>query len=363
MSAEEEQSSNEKPYEPSQRRLEEARRKGEVPRSMDLTAAAAYGGFLLACVVFGGFVVERTGTSLTVMLDRAETLSALLLADGGRSLAGSALAAVALGLLPLLLLPGALAIVSVVAQRAFTVAPEKLSPKLNRISLITNMKNKFGRVGLFEFTKSFVKLVVISVLLGIFLSLQLPDMLASVMLSPGPAVALMARLSIAFLTVVVVISAVIGAIDYLWQRAEHMRRHRMSHKEMTDEMKQTEGDPFVKQKRRERGHEIATNRMMADVPKADVIVVNPEHFAVALRWARTRGSAPVCVAKGVDAVAARIRATAGAAGVPIHRDPPTARALHATVEIGHEIRREHYAAVASAIRFADRIRSEQKRRR
>ena len=112
----------------------------------------------------------------------------------------------------------------------------------------------------------------------------------------------------------------------------------------------------MKAQRRSRAEAIATNRMLLDVPKADVVIVNPTHFAVALKWSRAKGSAPVCVAKGEGEVALRIREVAATAGVPIHADPPTARALHATVEIGREIAPEHYRAVAAAIRFADRMR-------
>jgi flagellar biosynthetic protein FlhB len=103
--------------------------------------------------------------------------------------------------------------------------------------------------------------------------------------------------------------------------------------------------------------------MLLDVPRSDVIVVNPQHYAVALRWDRTAGAAPVCVAKGVDALASRIREKAAEAGIPIHRDPPTARALFATVDIGQEIRPEHYRAVAAAIRFAEAMRKKAKARR
>ncbi len=158
-----------------------------------------------------------------------------------------------------------------------------------------------------------------------------------------------------FLKIVTVIALAIGGIDLLWQRAEHLRRNRMSHKELMDEHKQLEGDPHVKQQRRQRGQEIALNKMLADVPGADVVIVNPSHYAVALKWSRKPGSAPVCVAKGVDEIAARIREIASQSGVPIHRDPPTARALHAAVPIGEEIRPEHFAAVAVAIRFADEM--------
>jgi flagellar biosynthetic protein FlhB len=149
----------------------------------------------------------------------------------------------------------------------------------------------------------------------------------------------------------------IGVIDLLWQHFSHRQKLRMSRKEMQDEYKQNEGDPHMKQQRRQRGYDIATNRMLKDVPGADVVIVNPEHYAVALRWDRMPGRAPVCVAKGVDAVAARIRERAQQAGVPIHRDPPTARALHATTEIGAEIAPDHYRTVAAAIRFAEQIRA------
>jgi flagellar biosynthetic protein FlhB len=130
----------------------------------------------------------------------------------------------------------------------------------------------------------------------------------------------------------------------------------MSHKDMRDESKESEGDPHLKQARRGRAQEIAMNQMMGDVPFADVVIVNPTHFAVALKWEGSRTSAPKCVAKGVDEVALRMRTIATDANVAIHSDPPTARALFAVVEIGQEIKPEHYAAVALAIRFADTLR-------
>ena len=129
----------------------------------------------------------------------------------------------------------------------------------------------------------------------------------------------------------------------------------MSHKEMRDEVKESEGDPHLKQARRARAQEVAMTQMMADVPFADVIIVNPTHFAVALKWEGTKASAPKCVAKGTDEVAMRIRAVAKESNVAIHSDPPTARLLFAAVEVGQEIRPEHYAAVAVAIRFADTL--------
>jgi flagellar biosynthetic protein FlhB len=117
----------------------------------------------------------------------------------------------------------------------------------------------------------------------------------------------------------------------------------------------------MKAHRRQRGYDIATNRMLVDGAKADVVVVNPTHYAVALTWSRASGRAPVCVAKGVDAIAARIRERAVEAGVPLHSDPATARALFASVEIGAEISPDHYRSVAAAIRFAEAMRKKARR--
>ena len=254
-------------------------------------------------------------------------------------------------------MPAAAALVAVIAQRAFVVAPDKLQPKLSRISPISNAKNKFGRTGLFEFFKSFVKLVIYSLVLGLFLYWQLDELIAVVSMGPLAVLRLLSQLAIEFLAIVLVIAGSIGALDLIFQHQEHTRKNRMSRKELTDETKQAEGDPHMKQQRRQKAYDIAMNTSLADVPEADVVIVNPTHYAVALKWSRAPGSAPECVAKGVDEIAARIREIAAEAAVPIHRDPATARALFATVEIGEEIRPEHYKAVAAAIRFAETIRS------
>ena len=131
-------------------------------------------------------------------------------------------------------------------------------------------------------------------------------------------------------------------------------------KELKDEMKDSEGDPQMKATRRQRSQEIV-RLMLADVEKADVVIVNPTHYAVALEWKRGSGRAPVCVAKGVDAVALRIRERAAAHDVPVWPDPPCARALHGTVRIGDEIERDHFAPVAAAIRFAEAMRENARR--
>ena len=248
------------------------------------------------------------------------------------------------------------AVGSILLQRAFLFTPSKLALKWDRISPLSGAKNKFGAQGLFEFVKSAVKLVIYVVALGVFMVNQADAIVGSLALAPGQVGIVLGRMLVSLLALVFLIALVIGAVDYLWQRGPHLRKNRMSRKEMMDELKQSEGDPLMKQQRRQRGQEIAMNRMLADVPKADVVIVNPTHFAVALQWDKTR-AAPLCLAKGVDETAARIRELAQEYAVPLHSDPPTARALYAEVNIGEEIRPEHYRAVAAAIRFAENIRN------
>lgn len=349
-------SDEEKQHEPTQKKLDDARKKGEVPKSADLMTSAGYGGLLLVTLALGGQAVEALNNLFTTLIRRSPEISSELF-SGAAPIAAGVIIETAMATAPWFGVPLAFVLLTLVVQKALIFAPEKLLPKLNRVSLIANAKNKFGRNGLFEFSKSAVKLVIYSVLMAMFLSAYLPDILMTLYTGPGPASMTLANLVIGFLSLVLVVSLVVGLIDIVWQRQEHLRKNRMSRKEVTDEAKQQDGDPHVKNQRRQRGYEIAMNQMLADVPEADVVIVNPTHYAVALKWTRKPGAAPACVAKGVDEIAARIREVAAKEGVPIHSDPPTARALHATVEIGQEIHPDQYRAVAAAIRFAEAMRA------
>ncbi|MGB3148824.1 MAG: flagellar type III secretion system protein FlhB [Paracoccaceae bacterium] len=351
-----------KEHEPSQKKLDDAREKGDVVRSTDLTAAAAFGGFLIAALAFGQAAMIEAGSRAKTFLGTLDLLAGGAGASAPWGIAGWALA-ICLPVLPFFLLPGLAALATLLAQRALTFSGEKLLPKLSRIDPIKNAGQKFGRGGIFEFAKSTVKLVIVAALFGWFIFYLLPDIILSMRMEPAPVSALLMEVTIRFVVLITAITGLIGGIDWLWQYFEHIRRNRMSRQEMMDEYRSSEGDPQMKAQRRSRAQEIAMNRMLADVPKADVIIVNPTHFAVALKWNRASGRAPICLAKGTDEVAARIREAAMAATVPIHSDPPTARALHATVEIGQEIGPEHYAPVAAAIRYAEKMRKRARDRR
>jgi flagellar biosynthetic protein FlhB len=351
------QDEGDKTHEATPQKIEKAREKGELARSADLNTAGSYAGFVLAALALGAGSVSEAGSLMMRFLEQPDRLAALAFEGGsGGAALGGLMGGLALALMAWFLLPGAGALLSVVAQRSLVFAPSKLEPKLSRIDPVENARNKYGPGGLFEFAKSAVKLLAYCVLLGTCLTAQLPRLAATLHAAPGQIGAVMAQMVVEFLGVVLLLALAIGAVDYLWQQFDHARRQRMSHKEIRDEHKDSEGDPHMKQQRRQRGMDIASRQMMAEVPKADVVIVNPTHYAVALKWSRAPGAAPVCVAKGVDHMARAIRETAHEHGVPVHSDPPAARALHAETEIGQQIDPRHYRAVAAAIRFADAMR-------
>lgn len=247
-------------------------------------------------------------------------------------------------------------ILGMIAQGSIVFTRPKLLPDLKRIDPVKNAGQKFGKSGLITFAISLGKAVLVGVggwlLYGSLLSwLVTADAMADQQWVLGLEVILRR-----FVLLALAIGAVFACIDLIWKRLEYLKRHRMSRRRVEDEHKESEGDPHLKAARRQKGIDIVLATMLADVEKADVVIVNPTHYAVALEWKRGSGMAPVCLAKGVDEVARRIRERANENQVPIWSDPPCARAIHATVEIGEEIRAEHFAPVAAAIAFAEAMR-------
>lgn len=349
----------EKSHEPTPKKLEEARKKGEIARSTDLNTAVAYAGFLLGCLTLAPWGLQKISSGLAGLITHAEPLSMHLASGDGGQLA-EVLSSIFIGAAPFIAIPAFCVLSALIAQRTIIVTPSKVKPKASRISILSNAKQKFGRAGLFEFAKSFIKLVIYSVLLGFLLIGGASQLVALAGYEPSGIVLALFGLMRSFVTQIVLVAVVIGVLDLMFQRAEHTRKNRMSFKELQDEQKNAEGDPHMKQQRRQRGYEIAMSQMMKDVEDADVVVMNPTHFAVALKWDRLSGRAPICVAKGRDHVALAIRDRAMEHGVAVRHDPPTARALHASLEIGDEISPEHYKPVAAAIRFAEKLRTMQR---
>jgi flagellar biosynthetic protein FlhB len=353
-------SSQERSLEPTPHKLEQARRRGEVPQSRDVTTLGLYLGLLVALTGYAGNMALDAGSALLPFLARPDGFLAL---QKPSALAG-VMAGVGLDLLvslaPLLLLPAVGVVLALIAQQAFVVAGERIQPKWSRLSPIANARQRFGPKGVVEFGKSLLKLVAITVVVGLVVWSSIEKILAltrSDARALGPSLLDMIE---QILLPLIAVSGVIAAADVVWQRFDHLKRQRMTHQELREEHKHTEVDAHVKQSRRERAVAIATNRMLRDVPTADVVITNPTHYAVALKWDRTRiGSAPHCIAKGADEIALRIKEIAREHNIAAFEDRPLARSLHDLLEIGEEIRIEHYRAVAAALHYAARQRAKQ----
>lgn len=341
---------DDKSFEPTEQKLRKAREQGDVPRSTEFNTAMMYLGAWLAFAVVTGLAVKQW-----------LALAGRALGAGGWpvgsvfALAGSLWRHAALALILLILVPFVMIVIGLTLQRALILSPGKLAPDINRLNPIKTAGQKFGPSGLVTFGISVAKAALVCVG-GWYLFAGLIDRLGASAMAGTRWVTALGEILGRVLLLAVLVSVGFAVLDMIWKRFEHLRKNRMSRKEMEDEHKEAEGDPHLKAARRQRAVDIAMKQMLADVEKADVVIVNPTHYAVALQWQPGSGRAPVCVAKGTDDVAARIRERARKGSVPIWSDPPCARAIHATVDIGSEIRREHFAAVAAAIRFAENMR-------
>jgi len=351
---------DDKNYDPTPRKIEQAREKGDVPQSKELHGLALYLGLLAACGVMGPWMVDYLGTHLSLFIVNATSLIHSGTTEALSQMLADLIIHVFIGISPIILGITVGPLLSMIAQDSITFSPSKLELKPDKLSLIQGFKNKFGRDALVEFLKGNIKVGAIGfgvVIISIPLFEEAPSWVNTDAHLLG---LILGHIWIQIIIAVTVIAAIIGIFDFLWQRYAFMQKMMMSFQEIKDEHKDSEGDPHMKSKRKEKGREIAMNQMVAEVPKADVVIVNPTHYAVALKWSGMKGSAPICIAKGTDEIALAMKAKAKESDVPVKPDAPLARTLFAVVEIGEEIRPEHYAAVAAALRFATQMRKKKK---
>jgi len=337
-----------KTEEPTGKRVEQARSQGDVPKTMDLPQWATLSAVSGVVFMLGGWLARNLMASLEPFLAHPDAF--VLQNNGAVEVARMAMMA-ALPTFIIVTASAALAgIFANVVQTGFLWAPDKVKPDLSKLSLFKGFGRMFGVDSLANFGKSLLKAVVIGVICWQTLKPHASELDQLVGFEPARMLPfLMDVMKALFLSVLGALGvAAIG--DWLWQRYRFFHRLRMSREEIKDEHRQAEGDPHVKQKQKAIRIERAKKRMIANVPKATVVVMNPTHFAVALRYGEDT-PAPLCVAKGVDSLALKIRAVAEEAGVPVVEDPPLARALYAAVEVDQTIPRQHYEAVAKVIGF------------
>lgn len=332
------------------RKLEDARKKGDVAKSMDVGSAASLMGAAAVVLGGGGFFATSMAEQLLPFIAAPHTMMGGLDAGAGVEIGAQALWAVA----PFL---GAVALATIIggaggnlAQSGLMFTPDKLKPQWERVSPMAGFKRIFGPDGLFQFGKTFLKLIAVGVICWFVLKPHTREFENLVAMSPASILPFSRDLAIALMSAAIIFLGFTAGADFIWQKMRFAKRMRMTKEEVKEDYKQSEGDPHVKAKLKQIRAQRSRKRMMQAVPTATVIVTNPTHYSVALRYEKD-DPAPVCVAKGVDILALKIREVAREHSVPIVENVPLARALYATVEIDDVIPREHFEAAAKVIGF------------
>lgn len=333
----------------SQRRLEQARAEGNVPLSREVPTLAGLGAVTLLLVMMGPQLGRDFVGRLAAMLASSHH------ADPLAAVHAAVLAAVMMAA-PLVLGGLVAAAASVLLQTGFLFKTSALMPDLGRLDPRKGLSRVFGVGGLMEAAKSVVKLVVLGFAVWNAVSSAVPELSGAVYWEPAMLADRLLRQVLHLMLVLLGVQAVIAGADIAWMRYRHTSGLRMTREELKQESQENDGNPHVKGKLRQMRMVRAKKRMLAAVPSATVIVTNPTHYAIALVYDRGKSSAPRVVAKGVDEVAARIRAVAQEHRVPIVASPPLARALYG-VELDAEIPAEHFKAVAEIIAYVWRLRT------
>jgi flagellar biosynthetic protein FlhB len=345
--ADENDTSN-KTEDPTQKRLDDAHDRGDVAKSQEINTWFVIAGGTLVLSTFSGSI----GGGIVMPLRNLVANSWMIRADGPglmalvQSLEYILLAALGV---PLLMLALA-AIAGNMVQHRLVWSGESLKPKLSKISPGAGAKRIFGKQAAANFGKGVFKVAALGAVMTAVLWPERHRLESFVRFDPAAILGVTTNLTVHLLGAVVAMLAVVAIADYFFQYRQWFERQKMSLQEMKEEFKQSEGDPHIKGRIRQLRQARMKKRMMAAVPKASVIITNPTHYAVALSYERGM-PAPVCVAKGVDTIALKIREIAGEHEIPIVENVPLARALYATVDIDDEIPVEHYHAVAEIIGY------------
>lgn len=349
----EESDDSQKTEEPTQQRLQKAKEKGQIAYSKEVGMAAGLGTIAL---LLGGLLPElmvRTKHTLALYFERA-TLS---LADP-HALQGLVRdvfwdLAYPTGIFGVILM--AVGLACGFAQTRFLISTQNLKPKLDKFSPIKGFKRIFGMNGLNEFLKTVLKLVIVCAVTYVLLRTQLSQVETLIGMGALDQLVFLAKATSTLVIYVTCLALVLAGLDFFFQKFQFKKQLRMSHQDIKDEHKESEGDPHVKARVRQIRQARAKKRLAQDVAQATVVITNPTHFAVALSYDEKTMGAPVLVAKGADHLALHMRKIAKETEVPIMEEPPLARALYANVEEGEEIPMEYYEAVAKIMRHILKI--------
>jgi flagellar biosynthetic protein FlhB len=348
-----EQNDDDKTEEPTPRKLEQARERGDIIYSPEVSAALSLVAATSVVAFMSGPIFSEMGRSFIGFLSMPDQYSAT---PGALRAIGASVGVKLMGIFALAALAlGGAGLAARYVQDQPTFTGERLTPKFDKLNPIEGFKRVFGKQAAAAFLKSLAKLVVVGAALAWVLWPQKDELQNMSLLDPAALLPFLKERVVSMMLALTSAAAVIAGVDYVATRQSYMQRMKMTRREIKDELRQSDGDPMVKAKLRQIRIERSRKRMMASVPKASVVITNPTHYAIALRYEAGETPAPICLAKGVDAVAARIREVAEENNIPIVEDPPLARALFAAADVDEAIPREHYEAVAKVIGFVMRL--------
>ncbi|MBG6157111.1 flagellar biosynthetic protein FlhB [Labrenzia sp. EL_159] len=344
---------SEKTEDPTQKRLKEAHDKGDVPKSQEVSTWFTLAGATLMIAIFAPGAAASLGELMSGYLEHAHQIPVdgyalkALWRDTGQSVA----LIVGVPLIALVLM----AVAGNLIQHQPLFTGETIKPKLSKVSPASGFKRLFSADSLVNFTKGMLK---ISIVGAVMVAVMWPhrDEAEIIIFAETSVILQEARvLILQLLAAILAVMTVVAGADFIYQKNKWFNKQKMTLREVKEEYKQTEGDPQVKGKIRQLRMERSRKRMMSAVPQATVVVTNPTHYAVALKYEEGMG-APLCLAKGTDAIALKMREIARENEIPVVENPPLARALYATVDIDREVPEEHYKAVAELIGFVYRMR-------
>ncbi len=345
-----------KTEDPTEKKLTEAARKGNIAQSQEIK----HWGILLAVtatlIMLAPFMATNIRKTIYPFIEQPHAIDFDF--ENLRAVLWGVIGDVFLILLPFLALMVIAALVTNISQVGMKVSLEKIKPDFSKISVLKGLKKMFSVRTTVEFLKGIFKLVVVSVVAAYLAMPLLGDIELLAQVDFGYTLDKIYHIAILMTAGTVGVMTVIAALDYVFQKLQHMKQMRMTKQEVKDEHKQQDGDPQVKARIRRVRMERAQQRMMAAVEDADVVITNPTHYAVALSYKMSEMAAPKMVGKGVDSLALRIRDVAEANNIPVVENPPLARALYASVELDEEIPAEHFKAVAEIISFVMRKRGD-----
>lgn len=342
-------SDQERTEEATQQRREDFRRRGQVAQTRELSSVLLLLGLGTALSLMGTFFLQQIMGSYKMVYDYITP--AELTKDSMFSMMGQLGISTFLVLGPVFVLAFIFSVGSSVLQVGFLVSEDALSPNFEKINPIEGFKKLFAWRSLIEGAKSLLKMMVIAFAVYYVLSDKIETIPKLVYLEPNEILAYLGQRIFDLLIGVGIILIIIAASDYFIQRYQLEEQMKMTKQEIRDEMKTREGDPLIKARIRKIQKEVAQRRMMADVPKADVIITNPTHLAIAIKYAPEKYAAPIVLAKGQDYVATRIREIALQNNIPIVENKPLARTMFKTMEVGQVIPRDLFAAVAEILAY------------